>query len=163
MLSLVRYKPKNLKDVMYSLLKRNSNKPLFQVLAFIIAFQVIGATLGIVSGADVGPWYDSLVKSSLTPPGWVFGVVWPILYLLLAIAAWQVFKTKTLPHRNFILWLFAGHMVLNWAWSPMFFLLNQVELAFTLLLVLIFTAAMLGFLIYGGLKRTALSLIPYVG
>jgi len=45
---------------------------------------------------QAGAWYDQLTRPALTPPGWVFGVVWSVLYGLMAIAAWLVWKRRGL-------------------------------------------------------------------
>jgi tryptophan-rich sensory protein len=43
---------------------------------------------------SVKTWYPTLVKSALTPPGYVFGIVWTILYILMSIAAWRVYRKE---------------------------------------------------------------------
>ena len=67
-------------------------------------------------------WYDGLVKSSLNPPGFVFGIVWPALYLMLAVALYLVIKNKTGKKLlNPATILFGVHLVLNGLWSFIFF------------------------------------------
>ncbi len=63
------------------------------------------------------------------PPNWIFGYVWPALYLLVAIAGWRVF---TLRIKGWGLWL--GQLVLNWAWTPIFFGLHQMFLGIWVIL-----------------------------
>lgn len=67
-------------------------------------------------------WYDTLNKPALTPPRWVFGVVWPLIFLLTALAAITVWQRFT---RDSIFWtiilLFVVNAVLNLSWSYLFF------------------------------------------
>ncbi len=57
------------------------------LIIWIAAFQSIGFLLGMMTKDNLGPWYQELLKSSLNPPGFVFSIVWPILYVLLALLA----------------------------------------------------------------------------
>jgi tryptophan-rich sensory protein len=72
---------------------------------------IIGSIANINITSD--SWYDELIKSSLNPPGFVFGIVWPILYLLMAIVSFQASEK---------IWkLFILQLILNAAWSWIFF------------------------------------------
>jgi translocator protein len=69
-----------------------------------------------------GEWYAGVRKPALTPPGWVFGVVWPVLYAMMGAAAWQLWRHGGMGGPNkaaFI--LFAAQLVLNAAWTILFF------------------------------------------
>lgn len=87
-----------------------------------------------VSGAQFTPdaWYQSLRKPSFNPPGAVFGPVWTVLYLLMAIAAWLVAKQVQVSARlrRRALWLMGLQLLLNGLWSPLFFGLHNPALAF---------------------------------
>ncbi len=58
------------------------------LLLWIIVLQLSGYLMGMLTEANLDPWYRMLNKSSLTPPDIVFGIVWPILYILLAVVGW---------------------------------------------------------------------------
>lgn len=73
-------------------------------------------------------WYMSLKKSSLTPPSYVFGIVWPVLYVLLAWSAWIRYKTKGWW------WPYAVQIMLNVLWVQLFFRLRWIGAAFVLIL-----------------------------
>lgn len=79
----------------------------------------IGMLLGGGAGGDT-KWYASLNKSSLTPPGWVFPVVWNILYFMMAVAAWLVWRRRG-SGRTAALVLFGVQLAFNAAWSGLFF------------------------------------------
>ncbi|MGB9691678.1 MAG: TspO/MBR family protein [Candidatus Sumerlaeaceae bacterium] len=82
-----------------------------------------------------GAWYASLPKPTWTPPPWVFGPVWSLLYTLMAIAAWLVWKQTGWRHPA--LALYAAQLVLNTLWSPLFFGLHRPDLAFVDLVLLL--------------------------
>ena len=72
---------------------------------------IVGSFASANTGTDI--WYQGLIKSDLNPPGYVFGIVWPILYLLMGITAWRTFETI----KN----LFYVQLFLNAIWSWLFF------------------------------------------
>lgn len=89
-----------------------------------------------------GAWYEGLTKPSWNPPAWVFGPVWTLLYLAMATAAWRVWRT---PKPGLPLAVFGVQLVLNAAWSPIFFGAHAlgwalVEILFLLLAILATTA-----------------------
>ncbi|MCE8051998.1 tryptophan-rich sensory protein [Halomonas daqingensis] len=76
-----------------------------------------------------GAWYAELEKPPLTPPGWVFSVVWPILYLLMVIAAWRVTLRVSPEQRGTVLWPFVAQLAVNGLWSLLFFGMNLMVVA----------------------------------
>ena len=72
---------------------------------------IVGSFASANTGTDM--WYQGLIKSDLNPPGYVFGIVWPILYLLMGITAWRTFEII----KN----LFYVQLFLNAIWSWLFF------------------------------------------
>ena len=77
----------------------------------VILTSVIGSLANVYINSD--DWYTSLIKSSLNPPSFVFGIVWPILYVLMGIIAYKL-AHKIAP-------IFIMQLVLNAAWSWIFF------------------------------------------
>jgi tryptophan-rich sensory protein len=69
-----------------------------------------------------GAWYASLDKPSWNPPSWIFGPVWTLLYILMAVAAWLVWRERGWTG---VLLLFLLQLALNAAWSPLFFGLKR--------------------------------------
>lgn len=83
----------------------------FLLPALVLVTSIVGSIANINITSD--SWYDELIKSSLNPPGFVFGIVWPILYLLMAIVSFQASEK---------IWkLFILQLILNAAWSWIFF------------------------------------------
>ena len=122
------------------------------------------ATLGgWVTASTVKTWYPSLLKPRGTPPSWVFGPVWSVLYLLMATAAWIVWQQRLVHKVWLALTLFLGQLILNAAWSFIFFGLRRPGLALleivSLLLAIVLTAVS-----FWSCSRTAFWLItPYLG
>ena len=82
-------------------------------------------------------WYFQLVKPAWTPPGYLFGIVWPVLYTLMGVAAWlAVVAGGGFAQARGPLALFAAQLALNAAWTWLFFGLHQPGLALAELLVL---------------------------
>ncbi|MFP5330394.1 MAG: TspO/MBR family protein [Alphaproteobacteria bacterium] len=107
------------------------------------AIILLGWASGWSSGSgDGNAWFDSLQKPFFMPPGWVFGVIWPILYALLGVAAALVLAEPASPARNKALVLFAAQLALNYAWSPLFFAAHAVKLALVTIFVMAALAAM---------------------
>ena len=76
-----------------------------------------------------GDWYAGLKKPSWNPPAWIFGPVWTMLYVMMAVAAWLVWRRGGFSeHRGPLAW-FVAQLVLNAAWTPLFFGLHQLGLA----------------------------------
>jgi tryptophan-rich sensory protein len=96
-----------------------------------IGLSFAAATVGVLF--EPGQWYEELSKPSWTPPNWIFGPVWSLLYLFMGIAAARVrFRTQALLPMGF--WLV--QLVLNAAWSWLFFGLHRPDLAFFEILLL---------------------------
>ena len=126
---------------------------LFLITTFSASF--IG---GITTFKFKEPWYSTLVKPSFNPPDWVFGPVWTILYVLMAIAIWNVWiKSKNIN----LVYLYFIHLFFNTTWSVVFFGFNQIELALINLIVLILFIVIL-FRKYKVIsKLSAYLMIPY--
>lgn len=69
----------------------------------------------------VSTWYLELKKPPWTPPGWVFGPVWTILYMMIAISGWLIYKAEPSHHRSIALAFYGGQLALNFIWSFFFF------------------------------------------
>lgn len=93
-----------------------------------------------------GPWYQGLQKPPLNPPSWVFGPVWSVLYLGIAVAGWLVWRARPASPTPLTLW--GSQLVLNAAWSMLFFGLHLPGFALleiVLLLALLIATTVLFF------------------
>jgi len=109
-----------------------------------------------------GDWYASLQKPSWTPPSWLFGPVWTMLYATMAIAAWLVWKRGGFTAQRKPLTLFFVQLALNAAWTPIFFGLHKPGLAF-ITIVLLSLAIIATIAAFRRVSQIAASLlIPYL-
>lgn len=131
-------------------------------LAWVFVFQAISIGLAFLFNGDPS-WMRHLKQSKLTPPGYVFGIVWPILYTLLALFQWFLSRRRKDPELNnlyFVGWL---QMAINWCYVPVFFyfhLLVSAELCLILMVGL--TGYMVARLWIMNKYRVSLLLIPYL-
>jgi tryptophan-rich sensory protein len=109
------------------------------------ALVLLGSASGWLSGSGYGnPWFDALTKPFFMPPGWVFGVVWPILYGLLGIALALVLAEPPSNRRRSALILFYAQLALNYAWSPIFFAAHAIRPALAVIVIMAGIAAISG-------------------
>ncbi len=80
-------------------------------------------------------WYDQLIKPNLTPPSWMFSVVWPILYFLMASAAWIIWKRNGFFCKE--LYWYSGQLIVNALYMPLFFGYHLLLPSSVLIIVLI--------------------------
>lgn len=106
-------------------------------LAACLAAAYSTAAIGaLLTGTGVRDWYPSLAKPSWTPPGWLFGPVWTVLYGMIGIASWRVWRRDGLREARLALGVDALQLAFNGAWSGIFFGLRQPGLAFLEILAL---------------------------
>ncbi len=79
------------------------------------------AALGAFASKDAGTFYGALAQPSWAPPAWLFGPVWSLLFVAMAIAAWLVWRTPPQPARTRALVWFVAQMAANALWSWLFF------------------------------------------
>ena len=103
-----------------------------QVLMLLLIIFICFAVAGIgsrVTMPSVANWYTGLRKPNWTPPDWLFGPVWTVLYLSMAVAAWLVWRCVGLSGAALPLAVFGIQLALNFAWSIIFFGRNNIGLA----------------------------------
>ena len=106
-------------------------------LAFFVALCLgIGALGAAVVATSVDTWYAELAKPSFTPPDHVFGPIWTVLYVLMAIAAWRVWRVADRDTRRGPLTLFALQLALTLGWTVVFFGLEKIGAALATIVVL---------------------------
>ena len=107
-------------------------KPLLVCLAVPLAVGGLSALL-TRGGMD---FYETAAKPPLSPPGWVFPVVWTLLYLLMGVSSYLVWREKTAPGRRAALRVYGAQLVVNFVWPLLFFLARAFLPAFLWLLLL---------------------------
>lgn len=90
------------------------------VVSILICFAAAGIG-SLATTPQIPGWYANLAKPAWTPPGWIFGPVWTLLYLMMAVAAWLVWRQAGFAGAKLPLALFAIQLALNSLWSVLFF------------------------------------------
>ncbi|HEY0594020.1 MAG TPA: TspO/MBR family protein [Thermoanaerobaculia bacterium] len=126
----------------------------------LVVFIAVVAAAAITGGQFMpGEWYAQLAKPSWTPPSWLFGPVWTVLYVAIAMAGWLVWRADKRVGVPLALWI--AQIVLNAAWSWLFFGLHRPGTA--LIEIVILLALIVGFAVAAWpVNRTASILfVPY--
>jgi benzodiazapine receptor len=137
----------------------HSRHPWWGLGAWMVFCFSASATAVFVS---TGSWYAGVHKPAWNPPNWVFGPVWTTLYLMMALAAWLVWRDGGWQRRAVPLGLFVLQWVLNTAWTPLFFGLHRPGVAavdIALLWVVLITTLIL---FWRTDKRAGGLMIPYL-
>ncbi len=123
----------------------------------------VASGIGAVASIDAGSFYAQLARPAWAPPSGVFGPVWSALYLLMAVAAWLVWREPDSPGRRRALVLFVAQLGVNALWSWLFFGWRMGALAVVdVLLLLVLVAATL--IAFWRIRPLAgLLLVPYLG
>lgn len=130
------------------------------MLALFLAACFGAAALGALFPPDA--WFQDLRKPDWQPPNAVFGPVWTVLYGLIAVAGWRVWRTPDGPLRSRALGLYALQWVLNAAWSPVFFGAHRMDLALGVITALVLAVLALIWSARQVDRLAAALLLPYL-
>lgn len=117
-------------------LPRNSTLSQALGLAVCLAITFAAAALGAAATSQAPAFYTQLSRPDWAPPAWVFGPVWSVLYALMAVSAWLVWRERTAPGRSSALALFITQLAANALWSWLFFAWHDGASAFAEVLIL---------------------------
>ncbi len=120
---------------------------------------IVGGLAGLLTRNSMDV-YNSLKWPPLAPPGWVFPVVWTILYILMGLAAYIVFQKK--PENKTALVLYFVQLAVNFIWPLIFFTMQNYRLAFVVLVIL-WLLVLVTTVLFFKIDRTAgWLMIPYL-
>ncbi len=116
----------------------------FGLVGFFLLSFVVSGVGGAITATSVSNWYQTLERSVLSPPDWVFGPVWTTLFIFMAVAGWRVWRQKASQARKQALFVYGLQLALNLLWSFLFFGLQQIgwslaEIVVLLLVILVNT------------------------
>jgi translocator protein len=121
-----------------------------------------GTLASYLTARGVKEWYPHLRKPPGTPPGSVFGPVWTVLYVVMAVSAWLVWRDYGWRGGGSALLLFSGQLALNMAWSGIFFGARLAGVAFAEIVIL-WLAIVFNIVVFHWLKPiAAILLVPYL-
>jgi translocator protein len=132
-------------------------------LAFSILITLaVGAIAGFATANSIGTWYATLNKPFFNPPNWLFGPVWTLLYILMGISLYLIWKLPASKNRNGALTFFFVQLLLNFLWSFIFFYFHAIALAL-FDIVILWVMILLTIILFSRLNRTASwLLVPYI-
>lgn len=133
----------------------------YQLLVIVAITELTGLLSSIFSG-NVGSIYSSLTKPPLSPPGWLFGIIWPVLYLLMGIAAYIIYQAPLTPERRKATRLYWVQLAVNFVWPIVFFRFELYWVAVAVILLLD-VLVLLNTIWFSKINRTAgYLMIPYL-
>ena len=143
-------------------MKRSRTAEIVGLVLFLALCLGVGMLGGDITAASVKTWYADLTKPSFHPPDAVFGPTWTVLYILMGVAAWRVWRVADRDTARGPLAMFALQLALNLGWSVAFFGLHRAGAAVAVILVLE-VAVVATALAFRPIDRiAALLLVPYV-
>lgn len=124
---------------------------------------LLGYLSGEISGSTAQtPWFEALEKPSIYPPAATFGIVWAILYVMMGLALALVCSAWGARGRGLAITVFLLQLVLNLAWSPVFFGLHQIEMALWIIIALDVLVILTVILFWRVRRLAAVLLLPYL-
>jgi translocator protein len=120
------------------------------------------AAVGGFASASAGEFYRDLVRPSWAPPGWLFGPVWTVLYALMGVAAWLVWRARGFGDARRALLVFVVQLAANALWTWLFFVWRQGGLAFAEILLLLALIVATMVLFWRVSELAAVLLFPYL-
>ena len=140
------------------------DRPILALAITILAVEIVGASGSLFTVQGLGAWYDSLQRPTLAPPNWVFGPVWTILFALMGVALWLIWRqADSSPRETRIgFGVFVVHFVFNLGWSAVFFGMQELGRGLAVIgaLWVLIVATMWSFNRID--RRAAFLLVPYL-
>lgn len=106
-----------------------------ELVIFIVATELVGALSGLLAGNSFS-FYKELIKPPLSPPGWLFPVMWSILYALMGISAFIIYTSDAKEKRPALI-IYGTQLFVNFMWSIVFFRFKMFRLSVVLILTLL--------------------------
>jgi tryptophan-rich sensory protein len=134
---------------------------LLGLAGFVLVCFTVSAFGGWVTAGSVATWYPTLAKPAFNPPDWVFAPVWSVLYLMIAIAGWRMWRRRGLGGARRALIAYALQLALNLAWSLIFFGGRMIGAALAEIVVLLAAIFVTAGLFWRIDRVAAMLLLPY--
>ncbi len=133
----------------------------FQLIVIILITQLAGLLSNVFSG-NIGEIYTSFTKPPLSPPQWLFGVVWPVLYLLMGIAVYLIYQTPQTPERKKATTLYWIQLLVNFLWPIVFFRFEWYWVSVAIILLLDVLVLITTVWFYRIKKEAGYLMVPYL-
>ncbi|MCX6733305.1 MAG: tryptophan-rich sensory protein [Candidatus Peregrinibacteria bacterium] len=138
------------------------NKKIIQSIVSILGCLSVGIVGALFTTPAIPTWYNTLSKPLFSPPAWVFGPAWTILYIMMGVSLFLVWTKKDgSDTKRMALYIFFAQLLLNAIWSPIFFGLQSPFLGLMIIALLWATIIININIFYKVSKAAALLLVPY--
>lgn len=128
---------------------------------WILALVFIGGFIGSSTKSEIVGWYQNLNLSPLTPPNYVFGIAWTILYILIATSGWVIwFRNKASGIDIKIAYII--QLILNWIWTPLFFNYHLTGVALLVLFCMDILVTKIVYTSYSKSRLVFWLMLPYL-
>lgn len=141
---------------------RSSTRTQALGLAGWLGLVLVAAAAGAIASADAASFYAQLNRPAWAPPASAFGPVWSVLYLLMGLAAWLVWREQGTPRRAAALTVFVVQLGANALWSWLFFAWRNGALAFADVLVLLALIVVTAALFWRVRRLAGVLMLPYI-
>ena len=132
-------------------------------LVTVPALLLLGMLSAKLSNSGYGnQWFDRLSKPAMMPPAWVFPFAWSILYIVIGLALAMILNARGARGRGVAVALFLVQLALNLAWSPVFFAMHRIMLAFGLILAILLWASATTLLFWKIRSAAGMLMLPYL-
>jgi tryptophan-rich sensory protein len=133
------------------------------LIGFLALCLVVGLSAAGVTVRNVATWYHTLNRPPFSPPDWIFGPVWTALYIMMAVAAWLVWRRPDAALRSqTALTFWAGQLALNASWPPIFFGLHLTGLALAVVLALLAAVSVTALKFWRLNRNAGRLMLPYI-
>lgn len=134
---------------------------IFKPLVWMGSLILIGSLIGNFSMNEVDTWYHQLNRSPLTPPDYVFGIAWTILYATIGLAGWLIWSEND-SKQPLLKIIYLAQLFLNWLWTPLFFVYHLTGTSLLNIFIMIILVFYIVFHSYKKNLPVAVLLTPYI-
>lgn len=132
------------------------------LLLFIIGTELVGAASALLAGGNFSAFYNSLNQPPLAPPGWLFPVMWTILYALMGFSAFLIYESDTLRPKRPAWIVYGAQLFANFLWSPVFFGLKSLTGAVVVVIAMLLLIIAMLLVFFPIRKLAAYVNLPYL-
>jgi tryptophan-rich sensory protein len=137
-------------------------KKIIQIIVCLLIPIIVGGIAGGITANEIGGWYTKLLKPTFNPPNYLFGPVWTVLYILMGVSLYMIWRTPPTPARTRALVAFGVQLFFNFWWSIVFFSFHALFIAI-INIVLMWIAIVYMILLFKKIKPAAAYInLPYL-
>ncbi|MCP5369225.1 MAG: tryptophan-rich sensory protein [Rickettsiaceae bacterium] len=139
-----------------------ASKNYISLITWVVILVLIGSIIGSLTKTEVNTWYSTLSRSPFTPPNYVFPIAWTILYIIIAICGFIIWRQQSSRTLKIIKNLYMLQLILNWSWTPLFFYYHLIGFSLISLAVMDIIVVTIIFFSYNNIRSVSLLMIPYL-